>query len=438
MSACAGRGKWRIAAALPLARGQAQSPVVSGLPRHPRTQAPEVPARQAPPAGWTARTPPAPPALTTDQGPSFARALWRIAAANVSCGNAVTLFDDGATTFDAMIAMIDEAQHSVMLETYVLRNDGVGKRFAAALAGAAARKVRVRLLSDWVGSRGTGHSYFAALRGAGVDCRVFNRPGWRRWFGLIPRDHRKVLVVDDAIGFTGGIGIGEQWRRGILLKRRSPWRDTCVRIVGPAAKDMTRAFEGMWRRAAGERPSRTRRRLTRAARGADLEPASAAPSLVGIIEGEPGRMRVGRTLHLQAAAAQRSFWLASAYFVPTFAETEALAGAARDGVDVRLLVPSTYDHPWVRGFAIRFYNRLLRNGVRIWEWRGEMMHAKSTVVDGKWVRVGSTDFNPLGVAINFELDALIEDATVGATAEAMFLRDLTLSKEIRRRRSLRD
>lgn len=378
---------------------------------------------------------PAPAAvLTTDRGPSFARALWRTAAASVSSGNTVALFDEGAKTFDAMIAMIDEAQESVMLETYVLRDDGVGLRFAAALAAAAARKVQVRLLSDWVGSRGTRRSYFTTLRGAGVETRIFNPPGWRRWFGLVPRDHRKVLVVDGAIGVTGGIGIGEQWRHGILLKRRSPWRDTCVRIAGPAAKDMARAFEGMWRRAAGLRPSRARRRLARAPRGADLDPASAVASIVGIVEGEPGKMRVGRTLHLQAAAAQRSFWLASAYFLPTFAETEALAGAARDGVDVRLLVPSTYDHPWVRGYATRFYKRLLRNGVRIFEWRGEMMHAKSSVIDGKWVRVGSTDFNPLGVAINFELDAIIEDATVGATAEAMFLRDLTLSKEIRRRR----
>jgi len=103
-------------------------------------------------------------------------------------------------------------------------------------------------------------------------------------------------------------------------------------------------------------------------------------------------------------------------------------------VDVRLLVPSRYDHPWVRRFATRFYTRLLRNGVRIWEWRGEMMHAKTTVVDGTWVRVGSTDFNPLGVAINFELDALIQDAAIGAEAEAMFLRDLAMSTEIRRKR----
>ena len=382
----------------------------------------------------TAPAPPALPSLSAERGTSFARALWRIASADVSQGNVVTLFDDGAKTFDAMIAMIDEARTSVVLESYVLRSDGVGTRFAAALGKAAARGVQVRVLGDWFGSRGTPGAFLAGMRSSGVQLRMFNQPGWRRWLGLVPRDHRKLLVADGALGLTGGIGIGDQWQKGVLRKRRSPWRDTCVRIEGPAAKDMARAFEGMWRRAEGKRPSRAKRHLTRAARGADLDPATSAPSLVGIVEGEPGRLRVGRTLHLQAAAAQRSIWLASAYFVPSFAETEALAGAARDGVDVRLLVPSVYDHPWIRRFATRFYNRLLRNGVRIWEWRGEMMHAKSTVVDGKWVRVGSTDFNPLGVAVNFELDALIEDASVGAEAEAMFLRDLTLSTEIRRKR----
>ena len=105
-------------------------------------------------------------------------------------------------------------------------------------------------------------------------------------------------------------------------------------------------------------------------------------------------------------------------------------GAARDGVDVRILVPSRNDHPWVALLARRYYRRLLTNGVRIWEWRGEMMHAKTSVVDSRWVRVGSTDFNPLGVAINYELDAVIEDARLGQEAEQMFLADLADSREI--------
>ena len=128
---------------------------------------------------------------------------------------------------------------------------------------------------------------------------------------------------------------------------------------------------------------------------------------------------------------RRSIWSASAYFVPSFAEIEALCGAARDNVDVRVLVPSRGDHAWIPWLTRRTYRRLLMNGVRIWEWQGEMMHAKTSVVDGRWIRVGSTDFNPLGVSINFELDAVIEDAALGGEAEAMFLADLAGSREIK-------
>ena len=146
----------------------------------------------------------------------------------------------------------------------------------------------------------------------------------------------------------------------------------------------------------------------RGRRGAHLDPPRIAGA-VGIVEGEPLRRRVARALQIQAISARRSIWIATAYFTPSPSEVEALNGAARDGVDVRVLVPSRNDHPWVSMLARRYYRRLLTNGVRIWEWRGEMMHAKTSVVDGRWVRVGSTDFNPLGVAINYELDAVIED-----------------------------
>jgi cardiolipin synthase len=168
----------------------------------------------------------------------------------------------------------------------------------------------------------------------------------------------------------------------------------------------------------------------RKSRGAHLDPSTDAPALVGIIEGEPGRFRVARALQIQAVSAERSIWIASAYFAPSYSEVEALNGAARDGVDVRILVPSRYDHPWIRLLTRSFYRRLLMNGVRIWEWKGEMMHAKTAVVDGRWIRVGSTDFNPLGVAVNFELDAVVEDRLLGAEAEAMFEADLKQSREI--------
>ena len=362
--------------------------------------------------------------------PSFARGLWRIAAADVSSGNRVTLLRNGPATFEAMLALIDGAERSVSLEGYIFRSDEVGQQFSDALIAAAMRGVSVRLLVDWIGRMGTRYSFFNTMRAAGVDVRIFNPPGFRRWLGLVPRDHRKLLVVDDRAGVTGGIGIGREWKTGVLTKRRAPWRDTGVLIEGAAANDMIQAYERMWRRAMGKERRGSHRHLTRPARSTHLDPSVHPPALVGIIEGEPGRFRVSRALQIQAVSAERSIWIASAYFTPSSSEIEALTGAARDGVDVRVLVPSRYDHPWIRLATRYFYRRLLLNGVRIWEWRGEMMHAKTSVVDGRWTRIGSTDFNPLGIAINFELDAVIEDRVLGAQAEAMFLEDLEQSKEI--------
>jgi cardiolipin synthase A/B len=362
-------------------------------------------------------------------GPSFARGLWRIAAADVSSGNDVVLLHDGPATFDAMVAAIESARETIVLEAYIFRSDEVGQRIGAALIAAALRGVDVRLLTDWIGMRGIKSSFLGTLKKAGVVHRVFSPPGLRAWLGLIPRDHRKLLVIDSTLGITGGVGIGNEWI-GKTKRHRGHWRDTAVRIEGPAALDMQQAFDTMWERAK-KRERRGSHRLTRrAARGAHLDPSTAEPALVGIIEGEPLRLRVARALQMQAISAERSIWIATAYFAPSWSEVEALTGAARDGVDVRILVPSRNDHPWVTLLTRRYYRRLLTNGVRIWEWKGTMMHAKSSVVDGRWVRVGSTDFNPLGVAINFELDAVIEDPAIGAKAEAMFLDDLEHSQEI--------
>lgn len=361
--------------------------------------------------------------------PSFSRALWRIASADVSCGNSVAFLTDGPGTFDAMLAMIDGARESVDFEGYIFRRDEVGERFARAFVAAAERGVRVRILVDWLGRLPTPWSFFRHMRRENLDVRLFSPPGFRAWLGLLPRDHRKVLVVDGRSGITGGIGIGLEWTYGMFRRRRSPWRDTAVRIEGDAARDLRDAFERMWalsRGRAGPRP-----RLVRAPRASFLNARLHPGALVGIIEGEPGRFRISRSLQIQAVAAEKSIWIASAYFMPSGSEIEALCGAARDGVDVRVLVPSRYDHFWLRGLMTRSYSRLLRNGVRIWEWRGEMMHAKTSVIDGRWVRVGSTDFNPLGVAINYELDAVIEDASLGAAAESMFLEDLARSRELR-------
>ncbi|MGQ0538482.1 MAG: phospholipase D-like domain-containing protein, partial [Gemmatimonadaceae bacterium] len=359
-----------------------------------RTPKPAVPAALSPE--------PAPPAV---RGPSFARALWRIAAADVSSGNNVSILRDGARIFDQMVDAIAAARDSILFEMYIFRRDEVGRRFLQALTDAARRGVRTRVIVDWVGRMGTPRRFFDPLVRGGADLCFFNPPGFRRWLGLIPRDHRKLLVVDDRVGFTGGFGIGLEWKSGVLTRRRSPWRDTAVRIEGEAARYLADAFDDMWARGGARfrRITRDHRHVVRAARGAHFDSSMHPPALVGVIEGRPLRLRVSRALQLQALAAQQTIWIASAYFMPSWSEIEALAGAARDGVDVRLLVPSRYDHPWLRRLTTRFYRQLLRNGVKLWEWQGEMMHAKSSVIDSRWVRIGSTDFNPLGVAINYEL-----------------------------------
>lgn len=363
-------------------------------------------------------------------GPSFARGLWRIAAADVSSGNRVTLLRDGPATFAAMLELIDGATTSVALESYIFRSDDVGQQVSDALLRAAARGVNVRLLLDWIGARGTSRKFLKQIQRGGVEIAVFNPPGFHRWLGLVPRDHRKLLVVDSTMGITGGVGVGREWTTGIQKLHRSRWRDTSVRIDGPAARDMIQAFDHMWRRTEGHERRGSHRFLRRPARGAHLDPATDQPALVGIVEGEPLRLRISRALQIQAISAKRSIWIATAYFTPSPSEVEALNGAARDGVDVRVLLPSRNDHPWVALLARRYYRRLLTNGVRIWEWQGEMMHAKTSVIDGRWVRVGSTDFNPLGVAINYELDAVIEDAVLGEAAEQMFMADLDDSREV--------
>jgi cardiolipin synthase len=346
----------------------------------------------------------------------------------VSSGNVVTLLRDGGGTFDAMLALIESARETLDFEGYIFRRDEIGDRFVKAFADAADRGVRVRVLVDWLGRLPTPWSYFKQLQRDGLDVRPFNPPGFRPWLGLLPRDHRKVLVADGKSGITGGIGIGVEWQSRMIRRRRSPWRDTAVRIDGDAARDMQQAFDRMWARARGRKGPRNR--LVRPPRSSFLNTRHHPGSLVGIIEGEPGKFRVSRALQIQSVAAEKSIWIASAYFMPSSSEMEALSGAARDGVDVRVLVPSRWDHFWLRGLMTRSYQRLLRNGVRIWEWRGEMMHAKTSVVDGRWVRIGSTDFNPLGVSINYELDAVIEDAALGAAAESMFMEDLQQSREL--------
>jgi cardiolipin synthase len=372
---------------------------------------------------------PFPKASAGNAGPTLARALWRIAAARVTSGNSVRLLSDGPQTFDAMERLITQAEASVDFEHYYFMDDQIGRRFVDCLAAAARRGVKVRVLIDWLGARHGAKRMLREVNAAGGEVRVFSPPGLRPWLGVLPRDHRKVVVADKRSGITGGIGIGEAWARRLPTPRRAPWRDSGVEISGPGATDLARAFLMMWRKAGGERFTAADRRARLTPSGSGLDPRREPPVLVGIVEGEPGRARVARALQLSAVGAERSIWIASGYFLPSPREIEALTGAARDGVDVRLLLSNRNDHQWVTWASRRFYRHLLRGGVRIWEWNGAMMHAKLAVTDGQLTRIGSTDFNPLGVAVNYELDAFIDDAGFGHAVGLQFLRDLDASTE---------
>ncbi len=334
-------------------------------------------------------------------------------------GNHIRLQFEGSTTFEAWIEAIDRAQRFVYFENYVVRDDRVGRAFRDALINKARQGVPVRVIFDWLGCWATPRSYWRPLRDAGAEVRAFNPPSLALGdpLGVLQRDHRKLVVVDGDVAFVGGFCVGDEWAGS---RSRPPWRDTGVEIHGPAARAAALAFERLW----GEmgEPS------TFAAAMGDPDTAGGMP--VWLIEGEPGRARVYRTLHLTAVLAQRRLWITDAYFVAPRPLSEALAAAAQQGVDVRILVPAYNNWPWVRSISRGGYRFLLENGVRIFEWQGPMMHAKTTVADGVWCRVGSSNLNNASLIGNWELDVAVLDRGLAAQLEGLFLADLASSREI--------
>ncbi len=347
------------------------------------------------------------------------RAVGRAVGSPAIDGNALTLQFEGPEAFDAWIEAIEGARHFVHFENYILRDDPVGRRFRDALVERARAGVQVRVLHDWMGCWATPRRYWRPFRGAGVEVRAFNRPSLRDPFGLLQRDHRKLVVVDGEVAFLGGFCIGQEWAG---TATEPPWRDTGVEIRGPAAAVAGETFERIW-----------------AETGPPVDPAcrvdpegvpAAGASRVWLIEGVPWRTRVYRVTQLLSAAARERIWITDPYFVAPRAVREALAEAARDGVDVRILVPAHNNWPWVGSLSRSGYRFLLEAGVRIFEWEGPMIHAKTAVVDGQWSRVGSSNLNAASLLGNWELDAGVDDPDLARQVEGLFLADLASSMEI--------
>jgi cardiolipin synthase len=243
----------------------------------------------------------------------------------------------------------------------------------------------------------------------------------------LSRDHRKSLVVDGEVGFVSGLCVGDKWT-GDPAHGIQPWRDTGIELRGPAVADLVRAFARVWAAAGRPLPRETAhpRRL-----------ADAGTAAVRVIATEPNTTALYRLDQLIAATARRTLWLCDAYFAATPVYMQALRAAAADGVDVRLLVPGASDIPIMRNLARTAYRPLLEAGVRVFEWNGPMMHAKTAVADGRWARVGSSNLNIASWLGNWELDVAVEDEAFAEEMEASFDRDLAEATEIVLRAGLR-
>lgn len=348
------------------------------------------------------------------------RVLDRTAGARAIAGNAVRLLVDGPEAYPAMLEVIHGATERIHFGNYIIRGDATGERFADALIAAARRGVAVRVQYDWLGSKGTRRSYWRALRAAGIEVRAFNSPRLGDLFGNLARNHGKLVSADARVAILGGFCIGDEWT-GDPESGTPPWRDTAVEVRGPAVGAIDESFARTWRRAGGHIPQ---------AEADGVEIPAAGSAEVRVIGSVPGRARIARLLELMAAGAQDRLWLTDAYTVVLPQMRSAVQDAARGGVDVRLLVPGSSDLPMVRNLSRFGYRDLLQAGVRIFEWNGPMLHAKSFVSDGRWVRVGSSNLNPSSFLGNWELDVLVEDEALAARVEDQFRRDLARSAEV--------
>jgi cardiolipin synthase len=350
----------------------------------------------------------------------------RTAGAPLVRGNAVRLLRDAAENYPAWLLAIREARRAVHFENYILHDDDVGQRFAAAFLEKARDGVPVRVLYDWFGSLGKASAgFWRRLREGGVDVRCYNPPRLDQPLGWIGRDHRKCLVVDGQLAFVTGLCVGRMWE-GAPERGRAAWRDTGVEVRGPAVAEVANAFADTWA-ATGPplAPDEHAARGLPAEGDLDLRVVASTPGSAGLYRLDP----------LVASLARRTLWLTDAYFAGTSAYVQALRAAAQDGVDVRLLVPGAgSDVPMMQAVSRAGYRALLEAGVRVFEWNGPMLHAKTAVADATWARVGSTNLNLASWMGNRELDVVVESEVFGQLMEEMFQDDLGNATEIVLRR----
>jgi cardiolipin synthase A/B len=355
----------------------------------------------------------------------------RASGARLREGNRVRLLKDAAENYPRWLDAIASARRTIHFEMYLIHEDDQGRLFSDALIAKAGEGVRVRVLYDWLGGFGkTSRGFWNRLRAGGVEVRCYNPPRFQSPFSWTSRDHRKMISVDHEIGFVTGLCVGRMWV-GEPERGRDPWRDTGVEVRGPAMADIEDAFADAWAAAGdplpeedrtGAEPGRVRHRDS----GGDAV-SDVALRVIATVPNTAGLFRIDQ---LVAGLARRTLWLTDAYYAGTTPYVQALRTAARDGVDVRILVPGATDIPTLRVVSRAGYRPLLEAGVRVFEWNGTMLHAKTAVADGKWARVGSTNLNIASWMGNRELDVVIEDDAFAQRMVDMYLEDLGRATEV--------
>ncbi len=350
------------------------------------------------------------------------RAFSRAAGAPLVEGNSVRLLKNAWENYPAWLNAIEAAKHHIHFESYLVHEDRTGRAFADALIARAREGVRVRLIYDWMGCFGrASRRFWSRLRAGGVDVRCYNPPRLDSPLGWLSRDHRKMLAVDGQVGFVTGLCIGRMWE-GIPDKNIEPWRDTGIEVRGPAVADIERAFAEVW--------AMTGAPIPEGERADGNGPGRAGDTSLRVVASAPATAGMFRFDHLIAALARERVWLTDAYFAGTTAYVQALRAAAQDGVDVRLLLPNATDIPLLRPLSRAGYRPLLEAGVRVFEWNGTMLHAKTAVTDGRWTRIGSTNLNIASWFGNCELDVVVEDEPFARAMEDMYLEDLENATEV--------
>jgi phosphatidylserine/phosphatidylglycerophosphate/cardiolipin synthase-like enzyme len=357
---------------------------------------------------------PAPPEVTLDS--AIADWPWRE-------GNRFNLLEAAEQYFERMIQAIDDAQSYILLEMYLVESGVLAGRFIEAFIRAAQRGIEVRLVLDGFGSLGLAQADRRRLIGAGVELRVYNIVQLRKRLHNFLRDHRKLMIVDGTAAFVGGVGLTDEF--GVTGPPGWPWRDLVVEIQGPVVFDWQQAFARTWKRSGGEL-------LTLPA--PSLEPLQNGARARVVLSEAWYRSELANAVARRIGSANKRAWIMSAYFVPSRRFRKALRSAARRGVDVRLVVPGPLtDHPIVRQAARRFYGKLLRNGVRIFEFQPRVLHGKMSICDD-WVSVGSSNLDRWGFKWNLEANQEIENEAFANVAAAVFAKDCEQSLELDRHR----